>query len=192
MGLFSTIAKFFAPHQHPCEVLVLGLDNSGKTSILNQLKPPDNQLSAVTPTVGFNVEKFNAANIAFTAYDMSGQSKYRTLWETQYKTAHAIIFVVDSTDRLRMAVARDELWMILDHKDIKAKRIPILVFANKCDDSRALSTPEINISLGLDVIREHNWNIVQSSAITGQGLVSGIGWLSEQIKDSVKKENGYT
>ncbi|CAD5216603.1 unnamed protein product [Bursaphelenchus okinawaensis] len=182
MGLFSAIAKFFAPHQQPCEVLVLGLDNSGKTSILNQLKPPDNQLNTVVPTVGYNVEKFSASNIAFTAYDMSGQSKYRNLWETQFKACNAIIFVVDSSDKLRMAVARDELWMILDHKDIKGRKIPILVFANKSDLARILSEREINITLGLDVIRQHNWRIERCSALSGQGLVAGIGWLSEQLK----------
>jgi ADP-ribosylation factor-like protein 6 len=40
------------------EILVLGLDNSGKTTILNQLKPPESQSSNITPTVGYTVEKW--------------------------------------------------------------------------------------------------------------------------------------
>ena len=49
--------------------------------------------------------------------------KYRNLWETHYKTIHGIIFVIDSTDKMRLALARDELWMMLDHRDIAYKKV---------------------------------------------------------------------
>jgi ADP-ribosylation factor-like protein 6 len=93
-----------------------------------------------------------------------------------------IIFVVDSTDKLRLAVARDELWLLLDHKDLANKKVPILIFANKADIPTALSTNEVNLSLGLDLIRNNDWNILQSCALTGQGLVAGIDWLADAIK----------
>ena len=35
------------------------------------------------------------------------------MWEMYYKDAAAVVFVIDSADRLRMAVARDELEGIL-------------------------------------------------------------------------------
>ena len=47
---------------------------------------------------------------------MSGHEKYRSLWEHYYPDAEAIIFVVDTTDRLRACVARDELEQLLAHK----------------------------------------------------------------------------
>ena len=46
-------------------------------------------------------------------WDFSGQGRYRNMWEMYYKGAQAVIFVIDSADRLRMAVARDELEGIL-------------------------------------------------------------------------------
>jgi len=46
---------------------------------------------------------------------MSGQGRYRSLWEHYYKETHAIIFVLDSADKLRMAVAKDELNQLLQH-----------------------------------------------------------------------------
>ena len=49
--------------------------------------------------------------------------RYRNLWETQFRTTHGIVFVVDSTDKLRLAVARDELWLILDAKEIAHRRV---------------------------------------------------------------------
>ena len=40
---------------------------------------------------------------------MSGQGRYRNLWEHYYKDCQGIVFVVDSSDKLRMVVAKDEL-----------------------------------------------------------------------------------
>lgn len=90
----------------------------------------------VTPTVGFQVEEFSKNNINFTVYDMSGQGKYRSLWEHYYADVEAIIFVLDSTDRLRMCVAKEELDQLLSHEEIKRTKAPIVFFANKVYQQR--------------------------------------------------------
>jgi len=112
-------------------VLVVGLDNSGKTTLINHLKCKKTKVNEVVPTVGFSVEEFSRHNLSFCVFDMSGQGRYRSLWESYYRDAHAIIYVLDCTDKLRMTVARDELNSLLEHGDIKNKCIPVLFFANK-------------------------------------------------------------
>lgn len=62
---------------------------------------------------------------------MSGQGRYRSLWEHYYSDVQAIIYVVDSTDRIRMCVAKEELEQLLSHEEIKRTKAPILFFANK-------------------------------------------------------------
>lgn len=47
---------------------------------------------------------------------MSGQGRYRNLWEKYYSGAEAIIFVIDSSDKIRLAVAKDELHNLLQHE----------------------------------------------------------------------------
>ena len=47
---------------------------------------------------------------------MSGAGKYRNLWEFYYKSCEAVIFVVDSADKVRMVVAKDELDNMLQSK----------------------------------------------------------------------------
>ena len=74
MGFLSALASLFGGGPRQVEILVLGLDNSGKTTILNQLKPPDAQATSIVPTVGYSVDKFSASNMSFSAFDMSGQS----------------------------------------------------------------------------------------------------------------------
>lgn len=52
---------------------------------MNHFKPEGQKVQEIVPTVGFNVEKFQVKNLAFTAFDMSGQGRYRNLWEHYYK-----------------------------------------------------------------------------------------------------------
>merc|ERR1719159_1559061 len=85
------------------------------------------------PTVGLSTESFHKNGVEFTAFDMSGQNRYRNLWEHYYKDAEAIVFVVDSTDRLRFVVARNELEQLLTSPQMLQRKTPILFFANKMD-----------------------------------------------------------
>jgi len=89
------------------------------------------------PTVGFNVDTFSKGSLSFTVFDMSGAGRYRNLWEQYYKDAHAIIYVVDCSDKLRMCVAKDELDLLLKHKDLN--KVPLLFFANKMDLPQSLT-----------------------------------------------------
>ena len=96
----------------------------------------------ITPTVGFQVEEFSKNNINFTVYDMSGQGRYRSLWEHYYTDVEAIIFVLDSTDRLRICVAKDELIQLLSHEEIMKTKAPVLFFANKVEFSTSWWSPD--------------------------------------------------
>ena len=43
-----------------------------------------------------------SSGLRVTAFDMSGAGRYRSLWEAYYPEAAAVVFVVDSADRLRL------------------------------------------------------------------------------------------
>ena len=131
MDLMKLLSNAFGFSKKEARVLVVGLDNSGKTTIIQHLRPRNSKVVEVTPTVGFSVEEFSKNNVAFTVYDMSGQGRYRSLWEHYYPDVQAIIFVIDSTDKIRMCVAKEELHMLLGHEAIKDTKIPVLFFANK-------------------------------------------------------------
>jgi len=187
MGLFTKLASWLGLKKKEAGVLVVGLDNSGKSTILNHFKPEGQKILDIVPTVGFNVEKFKSQNIGFTAFDMSGQGKYRNLWEHYYRDAHGIIFVIDSSDELRLVVARDELQLLLGHQDVKNRQIPILFYANKMDVRGALNSVQVSSWLGLDSIRDKPWNICASNAHTGEGLQEGVEWLTGQIRTLLTK-----
>lgn len=89
------------------------------------------------------MEEFSKNNINFTVYDMSGQGRYRNLWEHYYSDVEAIIFVLDSTDRLRMCVAKEELDQLLAHEEIKKTHAPIVFFANKVSYRKATNVQSL-------------------------------------------------
>lgn len=78
-------------------------------------------------------------------------------------TFQAIIYVLDSTDTIRMCVAKDELEQLVEHKELSGKRIPILFFANKMDLSSALTPVECMEQLELDKLAGKSWHITYVS-----------------------------
>ncbi|CAG9466648.1 unnamed protein product [Pedinophyceae sp. YPF-701] len=160
-------------------VLIIGLDNSGKTTIIESLKPEKLRNAEVVPTVGFQVEEFSTSGITLTCVDMSGAGKYRALWETYYRDCEAVVFVVDSADEIRLAVVGNELQQLIEHQDIRPD-LPVLVFANKKDLPKSMKPVTIAQRLKLtDLLRSHPWQIMHTNALTGEGLDEGIHWLAE-------------
>lgn len=134
----------------------------------------------VVPTVGFSVEEFSKNGLQFTIFDMSGQGRYRNLWEHYYKDVGGVIFVLDATDKVRFCVAKDELETMLGNADLGAD-VPVLFFANKMDRPIAVSAVECVSQLELDKISDRAWHICPSVATTGEGLETGITWLGNQM-----------
>ncbi|CAI0445742.1 unnamed protein product [Linum tenue] len=159
MGLIiSRIAKLFFP-KSKVRILMVGLDASGKTTILYKLKL--GETVTTTPTIGFNVETVEYKNVSFSVWDVG------------------LVFVVDSNDRERISEARNELHRILTDNELRDSAL--LVFANKQDFPDAMNTSEVAHKLGLHSLGHRQWFVQCSSATSGEGLYEGLNWLSTII-----------
>ncbi|KAL1342882.1 hypothetical protein HN51_029355 [Arachis hypogaea] len=174
--VMSRLAKRFLP-KYEWRIPMVGLDSSGKTTILYKLKLGDTVRTI--PTIGFNVESVEYKNASFTIWDVGGQQKIRPLWRHYFQNTIGLIFVVDSSDRHRIIEARNELHNILT--DHELRNAILLVFANKQDLSTAMSVAEIADKLGLHPLEDRSWYIQSTSAISGQGLYQGLDWLIDNI-----------
>ena len=67
-GLFNKFFDFMGFKKKDVNILVIGLDNSGKSTILNHFKPEEDKSPDIVPTVGFNVEKFKSNEIIVCAF----------------------------------------------------------------------------------------------------------------------------
>ena len=150
-------------------MLILGLDNAGKTTILYKLQV--GEVVSTMPTIGFNVETIKYNNIKFQVWDLGGQTSIRPYWRCYYSNTDAIIYVVDSADRDRIGIAREELVAMLEEPEL-ANTI-LLVFANKQDLPNAMNVVEVTERLGLTHLRNRMWHIHATNAIRGDGLFDG-------------------
>ena len=176
--LISTlIDRFFPPS--PARIIMLGLDNAGKTTVLYKLKL--GEVVTTIPTIGFNVESVVYKHISFTVWDIGGQTKIRPLWQHYFQDTDAVIFVVDSQDKQRFAEAREELEGLL--QDDRLRGASLLVLSNKTDLPDSATTAEVTHKLGLMARKERDWFIQTCCATTGEGIVEGIEWLANTLRN---------
>ncbi len=81
---------------------------------------------------------------------MGGQDKIRQLWKHYYQNTQALIYVVDSSDKERVEIARQELQKMLSEEELKDATL--LVLANK-QDMGVMSVSEVVERLGLHNLR---------------------------------------
>ena len=142
--------------------LMLGLDASGKTTILYKLKL--GEIVNTIPTIGFNVETIEARTAGnFTIWDVGGNSRIRALWRHYLQNTEVVIWVVDSSDAGRFSESKDELHRILGEDELKDARL--LVIANKQDLPNAKSVAEVCDAHGLSQIRGRDWFICGACTI---------------------------
>jgi ADP-ribosylation factor related protein 1 len=129
-------------------ILLLGLDNAGKTTLLSQIKSlfsttseggttgdaaPSSAAGNTVPTVGQNVAVVNLPDMYLKIWDVGGQLSLRKLWTTYYKAAHAVVFVVDSSDLGTGAELEDDSWLGQKKRegDVKSPITPMTPWSDK-------------------------------------------------------------
>ncbi|KAI9811041.1 MAG: hypothetical protein M1832_001071 [Thelocarpon impressellum] len=160
-------------------VLMLGLDNAGKTTIVKRIMGED--VNTVSPTLGFIIKTIDYEGYKLNIWDVGGQKTLRSYWRNYFEKTDALIWVVDATDRLRIDDCRAELGGLLLEEASWAGR-DLLVFANKVDVDGCMSEDEIRQGLQLDAIRTHKWAIIRCSGITGSKLREGLEWVVQDAK----------
>ena len=70
-------------------------------------------------------------------WDLGGQSGLRPYWRCYYQDTNAVIYVVDSADKERLDLAKQELDLMLQEDELQ--KVPVLILANKQDMASALN-----------------------------------------------------
>lgn len=167
-------------------MLIIGLDSSGKTSFIEQLKSLYTNVEGlasekIRPTVGLNVAKFEAFNTSLIFWDLGGASNLRSLWEKYYSEAHGVIFMIDASQKKRFEEAKSTLDRVLASRDLS--NCPLLILCNKTDVQGAEKTDEVLESLGLKTMGPAQpFNILPVCAMDGNGVKESVQWLVQTIK----------
>lgn len=169
-------------------ILILGLDNAGKTTFLETLKKEfsmaSKDLNKIAPTVGQNVAQIPMDNnkTILKLWDVGGQETLRSMWTEYYHHCHGIIFVIDSTDRSRIDEWSDALRSIIVDDEVEG--VPVLMLANKQDRPDTMEIQDIKQIF--NQIAEHisarDSRVLPISALTGVGVREAADWLVVRLQ----------
>ncbi|CCE90264.1 Arf family GTPase ARL3 TDEL_0B01350 [Torulaspora delbrueckii] len=163
-------------------ILILGLDNAGKTTFLETLKKNyslhSKDLDKIIPTVGQNVAQVPMSkSCTLKFWDVGGQENLRAMWPEYYPQCHGIIFVVDSTDRSRIGECNEVLQTVMMDEDVEG--VPVLMLANKQDRPDAMEVQDIKqiFNQMAERLSARDSRVLPLSALTGEGVREAAEWL---------------
>lgn len=140
MGLLQII-KEQRLKDHSQRVLVLGLDNSGKTTVLNQLL--HEPIDRVQPTIGFQIKTLKVGQKSLQMWDIGGQKTLRPFWFNYFEKTDYLIWVIDILDEGRLGESLSLLEEIVEENDRINLQFEVFVLLNKVDLlPPAMSSPQ--------------------------------------------------
>ena len=170
------------------KILFLGLDNAGKTTLLNMLKTGN--VGLFHPTLNPNSEELIIGKIKFKTFDLGGHETAQRLWRDYYQVGvDGVVFIVDANDRSRFPEASKALNQLLTSEELK--NVPFLILGNKIDMPNAASEDDLRICLGLTetygkelTLRDDRTRPIElymCSILRKVGYSDGFQWLSRMI-----------
>lgn len=122
------------------KVIIAGLDNAGKTSILTALNKKydfHKDIISLTPTirVEYQATEFLKNKIVF--WDMGGQEQYRKLYQEKQELYFAdtdlLVYIIDIQDTKRIGTSLAYLDMILHNFKKHKMDVPLIISFHKFD-----------------------------------------------------------
>jgi small GTP-binding protein len=168
--LLAEIERSQPPIIRTKRIVILGIENSGKTVMLYQCKL--HRTVTTIPTIGFNVENIHYGDCQFTMWDIGGQPTLRPLWRHYLENTEALLYVVDSsTDEEKLKESYLELQKTL--LDPNLQSATCLVVANKQDLPEARKADQIKSIFSHSRIAQ----IFEGECLTGKGLQNILDYL---------------
>ncbi|XP_057379771.1 ADP-ribosylation factor-related protein 1-like [Daphnia carinata] len=169
-------------------VLILGLDNAGKSTYLEAAKTHFTKNykalnpNKITSTVGLNIGVIETDGCSLNFWDLGGQEELQSLWDKYYAESHAVIYVVDAFARDRIEESKAVFDKMIASELLKG--IPLLVLANKQDLQDSMGVREVKpiFNQNAHLIGQRDCMVMPVSALNGDGVDEGIKWLVQCVK----------
>ncbi|CAI5758957.1 unnamed protein product [Candida verbasci] len=178
MGLLTIIKKQKIKDKE-IRILTLGLDNSGKTTIIKKLLNEDTNI--ISPTMGFQINSVSYKDYTFNMWDIGGQTSLRTFWGNYFDKTDLVIWVIDGLNIERLNESFKELQDKIIQQD-RLNGIYLAVLINKIDlipEGESIDLKKkVNDLLQLEKqIPLDKFQIELVSGKSGQGITQVLDWI---------------
>lgn len=132
------------------KILVLGLDNSGKTSLVFSLQNKTNLFyyTSIQPTKGIKTRMLRIDDINYAIWDVGGQERYRNDFFgnilVNLSNTKKIIYVIDVQDEKRYSFSLQFLEKIVEILKKEKLSVKISIFLHKYDSDIEFSIETID------------------------------------------------
>lgn len=166
------------------KILIMGLDNSGKTSIILSLQQRERKINLLTyyslkPTPGVNLVTIDKQNTRFHIFEFGGQEQFRDEYLRNFQKyiqeTNKFIYVIDVQDIDRYSKALEyfaEIFKLISDEDMEKMQLSIFLhkFDPGLDEDEEFSYKRISSRL-IDRISNIipstiNYNIFKSTIYT--------------------------
>ncbi|KAM9669117.1 ADP-ribosylation factor-like protein 13A [Dama dama] len=180
--------------QRHVAIIIIGLDNSGKTVLVEAFQRELPSRSKMDSCSNSELTTLLVDNYEVSVYDLKGDMQGREIWPNYYAQAHGLVFVLDSSDWERMQEVKVLLPNLLSDERVAGK--PILLLANKQDKTGALPPGDIIDYLLLERLMNENKSpcrVEPCSVIkdlqrrSHQPIVDGLHWLLSAIREKYEE-----
>ena len=164
-------------------ILLIGLDNSGKSCMLGQFKNSTKEgVVEILPTLGFCIEEILLPlGGKAIVYDCGGGFRYRDMWDHFVGEVDGVVYVIDCTDRDRMPIVFENIRNFFHHPLLEKK--PVDFFFNKYDAPGSIPKDDLKRVLQIDKKRiSQPFKIVLGNSITRERVSDCFNFISEKSK----------
>ena len=179
-NIISSLLKLLKLQKKTHQVLVVGLDDSGKTSIVNRLKEECEQkenhnfipIPSVDPTF---TELVCRDETKLVLWDVPGMERKKYLVDNHVMNRSLVIFVIDARNKKRLLESKVLFYEIINTEELKG--VPIMILSNKHDgDDPKFTDKEIVDTFKLEELKVM-WLVLDVSVVYKKGFLYALEWM---------------